>query len=418
MFSFPIFLDLSRGTPLVIGQSNLAVAKVRTLLLRATRVDVMAESLPKGLEPFARQGVVCLVAPPPKRAPLTAWKNLLRGRPLVVIDPREVAVVKKLYPLCRDLGLPINVADQVDNSSFSFGALVDRRPLTVAIATDGIVPVLATAIREKVEQQLEPDVGLLVDVARQCRARVNGLLPMGLKRRIFWQDFLQGPIASLVRAGRGEAVAAAVEELLLQLLSGDHRKLHQHQRLVLIGLPDNNEMKGHGYGQDSLNEQLSLAMVRAIKNADVILHDGDDKALADVLALARREVLLQTASIATMPWPKIKTWLAEGQAVVAVVRGVAQYQRLYGLADEEAIHARGLRALYHHDDGAVDEKKSGKNNGGDVAFHSLATLGLNPCQDIQQDLYQRQGKEDVLSATTKPYRKNSNDKNKQQRVVK
>ena len=54
MASFPIFVDVGRTPPLVVGGGNLALSKTRLLLKRAEKVAVAAETLAE--RAVARQG--------------------------------------------------------------------------------------------------------------------------------------------------------------------------------------------------------------------------------------------------------------------------------------------------------------------------------------------------------------------------
>ncbi|MGI9462051.1 MAG: precorrin-2 dehydrogenase/sirohydrochlorin ferrochelatase family protein [Alphaproteobacteria bacterium] len=311
MYSFPIFLNLRHATPLVIGDGHLAIAKVRTLLLRATRVDIMTKkplATNSELKKFLANGQLHRLPMPSPATTLGGWKKILAGRPLVILDPRLECLIAKLYPLCLELGLPINVADNIDKSSFSFGALVDRRPLTVAIATDGIVPVLATDIREKLEQAIPSAVGGLMGLAQQYRKRVNRILPMGLKRRLFWQDFLRGEVAELVKTGHIVAVDTAVEKLLARLVDGTHQEFRYRNDLFLLAVrPD-----------DGLDD-LSLGMVRAIKNADVVMLSGWIDIFSEILSLARREVVIKKNIKPLHQEKQIKKLIAQGSSVVMLV---------------------------------------------------------------------------------------------------
>ncbi|MDI9313769.1 MAG: NAD(P)-dependent oxidoreductase [Hydrotalea sp.] len=373
MDSFPIFLNLRHATPLVIGNGHLAVAKVRTLLLRAGRVDIMCDTLPTELKKFAASGKIKILPPIKNTKDKKKWRAVLAGRPLVVVDPQLTAVVELLYPLCLEIGLPINVADNIEKSSFSFGAMVDRRPLTVAIATDGIVPVLATDIRQKLEQAIPAEVGPLMALARQYRPRVNQLLPMGLKRRLFWQEFLQGEVATMVRTARDEInrghIDDAVETLLASLLRGDHEKFRQHNNLFLLGLQAN---------QGGCDD-LSLAMLQAIKNADTIVVMGEDAIFSDILSLARREVVIKKISAAQQTTPSavanivsdLRGEITAGEAV-AVLAAAENYEAIKASFEKAGIAVRGFKPIYE-----TDQNDDARQPARDIHFTTATTKSLN-----------------------------------------
>ena len=56
-------------------------------------------------------------------------------------------------------GIPVNVVDAPELSTFITPAIVDRDPVTVAIGTEGAAPVLAREIKTKLEQWLPANLG-------------------------------------------------------------------------------------------------------------------------------------------------------------------------------------------------------------------------------------------------------------------
>src|SRR5690606_14732717 len=77
MASFPIFVDLGRAAPLVVGGGNLALSKVRLLLKRVDRVAVAAAALVEGFQPLIDDGRI-------ERLTIQSMEELLRARPLVI----------------------------------------------------------------------------------------------------------------------------------------------------------------------------------------------------------------------------------------------------------------------------------------------------------------------------------------------
>ena len=263
MPSFPGFIEVGRVPPLVVGAGDLAAAKARTLLLRAPHVTLAACELPATLAAFFEAGTIELLP----RAPL---EDDIRGRPLVVSATGDAAVDARISALARALGVPVNGPDKPDLCTFAFGAFVDRGDLTVAISTDGAAPILATHLRGWLEQELHPRLGHVASIAREYRAIAAARVPFGAVRRAFWQEVVTGAPAAAILAGdeaKGRRlIDAALDRAPVAAPTG---------RVILVGA---------GPGDPEL---LTLKAVRALKSADVILHD----ALIDprVLDHARRE---------------------------------------------------------------------------------------------------------------------------------
>ena len=264
MRGFPVFLDLETAVPLVAGGGALAAAKVRLLLKRAARVTVAADALDPELVALAERGLVEQIAPEPGAA-------VIRGRPLVVAATGDLNQDARISAIARALGVPVNVPDRPELCTFALGAIVDRGTVTIAIGTDGAAPVLATRLRGELEQSLAPRLGALADIARGYRGRVAATLPPGVERRAFWDDVFGGEAARAILAGDEAGGRALIE----QRLAGQATPAPRSGRVLLVGA---------GPGDPEL---LTLKAVRALKSADVILHDH--LVSPGVLDHARRE---------------------------------------------------------------------------------------------------------------------------------
>jgi uroporphyrin-III C-methyltransferase / precorrin-2 dehydrogenase / sirohydrochlorin ferrochelatase len=264
MRGFPIFLDLETARPLVNGGTPLAAAKARLLLSRASHVTVTAETLDLAFAPLVAAGQIEHIARP-------AIETDLHGRILVISATGDDAEDARVSNLSRPLGIPTNVPDRPQLSTFALGAIVDRGTVTVAIGTDGAAPVLATRLRAQFEQELHPRLGRLADIAREYRAAIGSKLPQGARRRAFWETIFGGAGGQAILDGDEVKARALIERELTSVDAADAKI----GRVLLVGA---------GPGDPDL---LTLKAVRALKSADVILHDY--LASPAVLAHARRE---------------------------------------------------------------------------------------------------------------------------------
>jgi uroporphyrin-III C-methyltransferase/precorrin-2 dehydrogenase/sirohydrochlorin ferrochelatase len=128
---------------------------------------------------------------------------------------------------------------------------------------------LARLLRERLEALLDHSLGALASLAQELRKRIRVRFPDMAARRGFYESLLAGPVAALLRQGRPDEALAAAEQALSSapaVSSGS---------VVLVGA---------GPGDPGL---LTLRALRALNEADVILHDR--LVGADVLELARRD---------------------------------------------------------------------------------------------------------------------------------
>ncbi len=267
---FPIFVDVVRRAPLVIGDDSGLLAKVRLLLKFAPIVEVITDTKQAM---FAAAGERVQVI---DSSVATAAAHMA-GRPLVILETGDTDRNKTLVGAARALGVPVNVPDNPALSSFYLASLVDRAPVTIAISTMGVAPVLGQSLRARIEDMMPGNYGDLAIYLRGLRDRLRHL-PAVIRRRVQHQ-IIDGPVADNVLAGDRDAADAAVVDLL-----GAAGRAESDGFTVSFILAAG--------GADT----LSRSAARAIRDADIIFCSSDTP--CDLLDLARREVDLARVSIA------------------------------------------------------------------------------------------------------------------------
>jgi uroporphyrin-III C-methyltransferase/precorrin-2 dehydrogenase/sirohydrochlorin ferrochelatase len=315
MRTFPIFVSVERKPPLVTGGGELAAIKARLLLKRAEIVDVAAADLVPELVELERAGRVA-------RLDARPGVDQVRGRPLVVAATGDDDEDARVAAIARALGVPVNVPDKPALCSFVMPAIVDRGEVTVAIGTEGTSPVLAQRLRAWLERELHPRLDALARLAGDFRDAVADKLPAGRARRKFWEGVLDGAASKAALAGEDEEARRLVGEAIEAAVKAEAAQ----GRVLLVGA---------GPGDPEL---LTLKAVRALKAADVILHDR----LAGTLVLehARREVELIPVGKAkgehSVPQGKIQEMMIErARAGQTVVRLKGGDPLVFGRAGEE-----------------------------------------------------------------------------------
>ena len=92
----------------------------------------------------------------------------------------------------RARGIPVNVIDVAEISTFLTPSIVDRDPVIIAIGTEGTAPVLGQGIRARLDAKLPKALGDLAKKANALRSRVAKEVPQGNRRRSFWNKFFFG----------------------------------------------------------------------------------------------------------------------------------------------------------------------------------------------------------------------------------
>lgn len=259
---FPIFMKL-RGEPcLVVGGGEVALRKVRLLRSAEAAVTVVAPELVAELRAMAGVGEI-------RHVDGRFSGEQLAGMRLVVAATDDRRVNLAVAEAGRVQGIPVNVVDDPDISSYITPAIVDRSPLVIALSTGGGVPVLARLLRARLESLIPAGYGRLAGFATRFRDRVKARFGDVEARRIFWESVLEGPVADAVMLGNDEAACAEMEK---RLASADDKPTGA---VYLVGA---------GPGNPDL---LTFRALRLMQQADVVLYD---KLVApELLELVRRD---------------------------------------------------------------------------------------------------------------------------------
>ncbi|WP_431205214.1 siroheme synthase CysG [Bradyrhizobium betae] len=246
----PVFLDLKAGPVVIIGAGELLRAKLRVLNAAGAslRVHAIDGNHDLGLGAEARVEIST-------SDPLTA--DLAGVIAVVCAGAGDVGVA--MSARAKGLGLPVNVMDNLEHSSFIFPAIVDRGDVVVAIGTGGTSPVVARRVRERIEALLPARIGELAEFIGSFRKTINGRIAEFPLRRRFWERVIDGPIGAAVLAGRkGEADAAL-------------KAISDPSAFARASRPEGSvALVGAGPGDPDL---LTIKALRALQDADIVFHD-------------------------------------------------------------------------------------------------------------------------------------------------
>jgi uroporphyrin-III C-methyltransferase/precorrin-2 dehydrogenase/sirohydrochlorin ferrochelatase len=165
-------------------------------------------------------------------------------------------------------GMPVNIVDRPELSSFIMPAIIDRDPVTIAVSTAGTAPVLARLLRQRIEAVVPPAFGQLASLLGRFSGEIRRRFrDLGARRRVL-ERILTGRVADLVFAGDDIAAEAALTD---ELAAGTETS----GAVFLVGA---------GPGAADL---LTLRAQRLLGEADVIVHDR--LVTEEVLDMARRD---------------------------------------------------------------------------------------------------------------------------------
>ena len=197
---YPVSLDVTGRSCLVVGGGRVAARKARALLDCGAAVTVIAPSLHGDMEELvpSLRGV--------ERRPYRGGDaSMFR---LVITATGIPEVDGAVFADAEGAGVWTNSADDLGHSSFILPAVHRDGSVTLAVSTGGLSPALASWLRSRLAAQCGDGLGTLAQLLGDARTRLKRA---GLRSdSVDWVRLLDGPLPELVRAGNIDDAKAAV----------------------------------------------------------------------------------------------------------------------------------------------------------------------------------------------------------------
>jgi len=261
MKRFPLFVNLDKLPVLVVGGGEIAERKINLIIKANANVEVLARKFTPNVEQIISKKKL-------KKIKKSLDINTLSSNySLIIAATDNKQVNKKLFNFAKKNNILINVVDQPELCTCTFGSIVERGDLVVAISTGGSAPVFARNLREKLETLLPQSTKQLIDFSSTIREKVIRSFSQFNKRRIFWELFFDA------FATKKNITKSNLTKLSNQLIKSLRNKNSGEVFLV-----------GAGPGDAEL---LTLRALHLIQKADVCIYDN--LVSKDILELVRRD---------------------------------------------------------------------------------------------------------------------------------
>ena len=261
MKRFPLFVNLDKLPVLVVGGGEIAERKINLIIKANANVEVLARKFTPNVEQIISKKKLKKIKKNLDISTLSSNYSLI----IAATDNKQVN--KKLFNFAKKNNILINVVDQPELCTCTFGSIVERGDLVVAISTGGSAPVFARNLREKLETLLPQSTKQLIDFSSTIREKVIRSFSQFNKRRIFWELFFDA------FATKKNITKSNLTKLSNQLIKSLRNKNSGEVFLV-----------GAGPGDPEL---LTLRSLHLIQKADVCIYDN--LVSKDILELVRRD---------------------------------------------------------------------------------------------------------------------------------
>lgn len=186
---YPVNLLLEGRRVLVVGGGAVAASKVSGLVAAGAVVHVVAVQV----GPEVRSLPVTWEERPYRRGDITGYR-------LAVACTDDPAANQAVYDDGEAAGIWVNAADDPERCSYTLPARLERGNLLVTVSTSGHSPALAGWLRDRIGDDLGPEVEELLAMLSEAR---SALAAAGLLRPVAdWRQALDSGMLDLIRSGR------------------------------------------------------------------------------------------------------------------------------------------------------------------------------------------------------------------------
>jgi siroheme synthase-like protein len=197
---YPVSLDVSGRTCLVVGGGSVAARKARTLLDCGAKVTVIAPTFSDAMEALVPRLHRC-ERRPYGMGEATAFRLVVTATGIPEVDG-------SVYADAESAGVWANSADDIAHSSFILPAVHRDGPVTVSVSTSGLSPALASWLRTRLAAECGEGLGVLAQLLAEARANLKRA---GVRSdTVDWVRLLESPLPELVRSGALDEARAAV----------------------------------------------------------------------------------------------------------------------------------------------------------------------------------------------------------------
>lgn len=205
---YPLSLKIKGKRCVVVGGGGVARRKVRTLLEHGANVEVISPDPCPELNKLGGAGEIKVLR-------RHYQPGDLQGAFLAIAATDDSEINQQVVKEAQEKAVPVNVADDAEDSDFILPSYLRRGALTIAVSTAGISPALARKIRSRLEKDFGAEYDSLLRLVGEVRTELKrqGIKVTGDD----WQEALDLDfIFDLLKRGEEEKAKAVLLDKLMR----------------------------------------------------------------------------------------------------------------------------------------------------------------------------------------------------------
>lgn len=179
---------------------------------------------------------------------------------VVIAASEDQSLNTSIADACEKKRILCNLPERHGRTGFLMPSVIDRSPLLVAISSGGASPILARALKSKLESLIPTAYSRLAHMVSKYRGEVKLKLPEKASRAQFWHNLINGPVGELAFNANADQLEKSISNAVTAInTSAGSKPPSGHVALV-----------GAGPGDPDL---LTFRALRLVQSADVIVYD-------------------------------------------------------------------------------------------------------------------------------------------------
>ncbi|MGA2090317.1 MAG: bifunctional precorrin-2 dehydrogenase/sirohydrochlorin ferrochelatase [Endomicrobiales bacterium] len=209
---YPVCMDIDGRTCVVVGGGAIAYRKVRSLLSCGGHVIVISPQFNTGLISLGqKRNIVCRKA--------VYHRHYLKGADLVIAATDNGEVNRAVSADALRKGIPVNVVDSPDLSTFIVPAVLQIGTIGISVSTGGESPFLAKSVKERIKSVLGKEYAEYSRICAAARKKIRQKYSRADVRSALYQKIQSSPITGLLKAGRFTQARDLAEHIIRE---GNH----------------------------------------------------------------------------------------------------------------------------------------------------------------------------------------------------
>jgi len=249
---FPLNIELSKKSVLLIGGGEVAERKLDLLMKAEAKVILIAPSFTDYLLSFKENKNLDFIDSEYTYSILDKYSFSF-----VIAATNDEKLNTQIASDANERNILVNVVDRPEICDFIFPSILERGPVTVSVSTGGASPVLARMLRTKLETLIPGGYGKLAKIVSENRIKVREKFKNFKSNRIFWEEILNSKFVDLILSGQEDD---ALNYLNAEINNFDETKKSEGE-VYLVGA---------GPGDPDL---LTFRALRLMQQADIVLYD-------------------------------------------------------------------------------------------------------------------------------------------------